>query len=215
MKTCKLLILVMLGLVIVFAGTANALIINNFTSSGWVDPNYDNKWDESNLTGIARYYFFVEDTFASVTYLGLSFENDIFNTSLLTEAKFKIVNPTSGWSTIIQNQGSLAKWSLSGGSTVINSLNDPIIVDVEYTLNELAMYYHGNSSQAGSSTTWAWNDAQGANSPWSQQFTLAGIVDDDIYLSGGSTAPVPEPGTLMLLGSGLAGVGFYTRRRRK
>jgi len=214
MKTCKLLLLLVLGLVIVFAGTANALMMP-FTSSGWVDPNYNNTWDESSLSGTARYYFFVEDTFASVTELDLSFENDIFNTSVLTEDKFHIVNPTSGWSTSIQDLGPLAKWSLSGGTTVINSLNDPIIVDVDYTLKELGMYYYGNSSQAGSSTTWAWNEAQGANSPWSQQFVLSGVTPLKMYVSGGSTAVVPEPGTLMLLGSGLAGVGFYTRRRRK
>ncbi|MBI4682167.1 MAG: PEP-CTERM sorting domain-containing protein, partial [Nitrospirae bacterium] len=31
----------------------------------------------------------------------------------------------------------------------------------------------------------------------------------------GKLEPVPEPGTLMLLGSGLMGVAFYRRRKNK
>ncbi len=42
-------------------------------------------------------------------------------------------------------------------------------------------------------------------------------LGDGIYLldAPGKVAPIPEPGTLMLLGSGLMGVAFYHRRRKK
>lgn len=39
-----------------------------------------------------------------------------------------------------------------------------------------------------------------------------GAIIDNVSLTA---APVPEPGTLLLLGSGLAGVAWYTRRRKK
>ena len=32
---------------------------------------------------------------------------------------------------------------------------------------------------------------------------------------GNATAPVPEPGTIFLLGAGLAGLGIYSRRKMK
>lgn len=48
--------------------------------------------------------------------------------------------------------------------------------------------------------------------------------DSGVYMSSGTVtgfvgndppAPVPEPSTFLLLGSGLAGLGFYTRKRKK
>jgi hypothetical protein len=39
-----------------------------------------------------------------------------------------------------------------------------------------------------------------------EPFTLNALVD---------SAPVPEPSTFLLLGSGLAGLGFYTRKQKK
>jgi hypothetical protein len=48
-----------------------------------------------------------------------------------------------------------------------------------------------------------------------------GELDDSIFIgaagqpNGNGTAPVPEPGTILLLGGGLLGLAFYGRRQRK
>ncbi|MDA3807440.1 MAG: PEP-CTERM sorting domain-containing protein [Thiomicrorhabdus sp.] len=38
---------------------------------------------------------------------------------------------------------------------------------------------------------------------------------DDVAFNASATAPVPEPSTILLLGSGLLGLGWYGRKRKK
>lgn len=40
------------------------------------------------------------------------------------------------------------------------------------------------------------------------------VTDDFTYKSGGESTPVPEPGTMMLLGIGIAGLAIYGKRRQ-
>ncbi len=77
----------------------------------------------------------------------------------------------------------------------------------------------------------------GGVSAWASASTFSGIIDDDydvlyiafqmggagdvlrgidnVNLQVGETAPVPEPSTVLLLGSGLVGLAWYGRKRQQ
>ncbi len=44
---------------------------------------------------------------------------------------------------------------------------------------------------------------------------LVGLLFDNVQFTQISASPIPEPGTLLLIGSGLAGLGISARRRRQ
>jgi hypothetical protein len=183
-----------------------------FSSLGWVDPNYNNSWDSTNLTGTARYHFDFSNPDVNVTELDLQFEGDIFNLSLLDASDFNVIVPPT-WTTTMWIENGVSHWGISSGEGV-DFTQSPIIVDVNYTLLSSSRYSYGNSAFAGDLNQWEWDEAQGANNAWSQKYDLVGdsISSGRIYTSGGSTAPVPEPATMSLLGMGILGL-FGLRRK--
>ena len=49
---------------------------------------------------------------------------------------------------------------------------------------------------------------------WGSQILAAGEGEYQLFRTQVGTAPVPEPSTILLLGSGLAGLAFYRRKRK-
>jgi len=207
----KKVILFLIAVSFVLGLNASAFALP-FSSLGWVDPNYNNSWDQTTSTGTARYHFDWSNPDVSVTTLELQFEGDIFNLSLLDASDFNVVAPPS-WTTTMWIENGVSHWGISSGEGV-DFTQSPIIVDVNYTLLSSSRYSYGNSTFAGDLDQWEWDEAQGANNAWSQKYDLVGesISSGRIYTSGGSIAPVPEPATMSLLGIGILGL-FGLRRK--
>ncbi len=195
----------------VFATAGNSMALP-FSSIGMVNANYENSWDENTLTGTALYSFYLLEDGFDVNYLELNFEDDIFDLSNFDANSITVLNPTD-W-TDITYIGGTGTWTIASAGTPVNSTNDPLQILVNYTLLSADRFNDGSGGTG--SDAWSWYEGDA----WSQEYILSNSVTMNGILysadsSGGSTAPVPEPGTLLLLGSGLVGLAFYGRRRKE
>ncbi len=204
---------------IFLVGSATAYSIP-FASTGMVNQNYENSWDSSTLSGTALYSFYIDDSDVQVNSLAIEFEKDVFDISLLDAGDFTMVSPAD-WVTFtfigfnFNDLCGIAEFSISyndGTGTPMTSTNDPIQLTVDYTLSGSDRYANANGGDALS--YWDWDEGQA----WGQGYTLGGKVVSGAYsgcdaTSGGSTAPVPEPATMFLFGSGLVGIAGLGRKK--
>lgn len=155
--------------------------------------------DPTTTTGTATYTFFNVDnpqTNYNLIGLSLTFEGDVFNLNLTT------VDPASlpaGWSVTTQGWGNY-EFAFVGGLPGI-----PEAGALNFALNY---------------TLWGLADALpwDEGSAWEQGFAAVSVPSGGWpipTITGGSTSPVPEPNSLLLLGFGFAGLGVLGRKRFK
>jgi len=189
----KRVCLIGLAILVLIFSLAGSGMATFFPSSAFVDSdaNYYG-WHPPTLTGTAKYEFFW-DYNANVNVLTLDFKSDIFNvdpnSNGMNKNDFTLVLPSS-W------QYSTAWVPLSGKTTFmlnltpgVSSTQDPIALLVNYKLQ---------------TENWKWN--------WVQQYSL---FDGGAAVSTGTTTAVPEPATLILLGSGLVGLVAFRKKFKK
>ncbi len=193
---------------------AGSALATSFSSTGYVDPNYNDSWDSAYLTGTALFEFYIDETWPEVNRVTIELDDDIFTG--IEASDFTVLNPDD-WTTSVYTGTSGNVFEINMAGVLATSANDPIQITFDYTLLDEDMY---DSASEGVSGGWVWDEGQA----WGLAYTLdygvytthhGETVFAAIHSSSGSTAPVPEPATMLLFGTGLAGLAGVVRRKRK
>ena len=204
MKT-KLLSLAAAALMFVGVGNASAQMLVSVFANPFITPGYN---ANSTLTGTVRYTVNVLPGSESLNKFKLEFR-DILDGGGMGPFDFSgaplgfAVTPVSGGGTYswiglglnkpkIQVEG----LSLAPGSS--------LVFDVVYTL------------KAPASTAGLWGMfGSGQLASWEQPFNAENIGSGEFQNEATRLAQTPEPGTMILLGSGLLGMGLARRFRQR
>ena len=180
----------------------------SFSVSGTVFPDYSTQTSiGGGVSSIdVEYKFYVYDAAigATMNTLKLEFEKDVFDSIDLSSLSID----TSGW--IMDDFDP----NLSGDIMYLTIAPDqtlpPIFVDSIGLGDTLVFSLNVHIYDTVLSDDTIWDEG----GEWEQAFSgiTKKAMSTDTY--GGSTAPVPEPTTLLLLGSGLLGFGIARKKKR-
>jgi len=128
---------------------------------------------------------------------------------------FVSASVSSGWMVSVQNVG-ITPSNINGAS-----IDNPSIVNVTFTYTGPIVHANGSTVIFSGFQIVSADGGINSNGDFSSQSTIdtgnsAGDTDQNsgsVTIPGGGTQPVPEPVSLILLGSGLLGVGTVARKK--